>query len=307
MLISIIIPCYNSHLSVMRVVEMTIEELNKHTEDEFEFVLVDDYSNDDTFKVIRELCNKYSFVKGIRLTKNFGQHNALMTALNYAEGEVIVGMDDDLQTHPSQISKLLNKLNEGYDLVYGKYPEKKHGFFRNMGSRFNDFTVRKLLRKPKGLVASSFWAAKKLVRDEVIEYPNYNVHLQGLFLRTTKNICNVDVEHFEREFGSSGYTLRKLIRLWLGCINFSIVPLRFSMILGMVFSLFGFLGGVIVVINKFLSVDVQIGWTSIMSVLFLFFGVTLIVLGIIGEYVGRIFLCINREPQFIIKEKLNIE
>lgn len=306
MLLSVVIPCFNSEKTIKRVVELTIEELNRSQRQAYEFVLVNDCSQDNTLEVIRMLCKEFPFVKGVDLTRNFGQHNALITALNYAKGDVIIGMDDDLQTHPSQIHKLVNKLEEGYDLVYGKYPVKKHTLFRNLGSKFNDFTVRKLLGKPKGLTACSFWAAKKFVRDEVIRCKNYNVHLQGLFLRTTKNICNVSIEHFEREYGESGYTLKKLIKLWVGCINFSIIPLRISLFMGIFFALGGFLGALIIIIKKLIYVNVQLGWSSIMAALFIFFGVVLIVLGIIGEYIGRIFLCMNQEPQYVVREKINI-
>lgn len=307
MLISVIIPCYNSEKTIANVVELTKKELEKLDNYEFEFILVNDYSSDNTFSAIRTLCEKYKFVKGIDLTKNFGQHNVLMTALNYATGDVILGMDDDLQTHPSQIIKLLNKLEEGYDLVYGKYPKKKESFFRILGSKFNDFTVRKLLKKPKGLTASSFWVARKLVRDEVIKCKNYNVHLQGLFLRTTKNICNVEIEHFDRKYGKSGYTLSKLVRLWASCINFSVIPLRLSLVTGFVFGGIGFFGALIIIIRKLLGMQVQLGWSSVMVALFIFFGIVLVVLGLIGEYIGRIFLCINNEPQFVIREMINID
>ncbi|MCP1101255.1 glycosyltransferase involved in cell wall biosynthesis [Aequitasia blattaphilus] len=307
MLISVIIPCYNSEKTIAEVVSLVIEEIGKMKGYESEIILVNDFSSDNTFDVIRDLCDKYSSVKGIDLTRNFGQHNVLMTALHYTKGDIIVGMDDDLQTHPSQIPILVRKLNEGYDLVYGKYPKKKQSFFRNLGSKFNDFTVRKLLKKPKGLVASSFWAARKLVRDEVIKCKNYNVHLQGLFLRTTKRICNVDIEHRERKVGKSGYTLRKLLRLWASCINFSIVPLRLSMLVGFIFASLGIISSLIIVIRKLVFNNIYLGWSSIMAALFLFFGVVLMVLGLIGEYIGRIFLCINNQPQFVIREMINVE
>lgn len=307
MMISVIIPCYNSEKTLEEVVTLTIDELSKVQKGDYEIILVNDYSKDGTFETIKELCKVFPFVKGIDLTKNFGQHNVLMTALNYAKGDIIVGMDDDLQTHPSQIHILLDKLNEGYDLVYAKYPKKKQSFFRNLGSKFNDFTVRKLLKKPKGLVASSFWATRKLVRDEVVKCKNYNVHLQGLFLRTTKSICNVEVEHRERTIGKSGYTMRKLLRLWASCINFSIIPLRLSMLIGFIFASLGIVSSAVVVIRRLLNVDMFMGWSSIMAALFLFFGVVLMVLGLIGEYIGRIFLCINNEPQFVIKEKVNFD
>lgn len=307
MKISVIIPCYNSSKTIQEVVELTTEELEKDGRYDYEFILVNDYSKDQTFEKIRELARQYSFVKGINLAKNFGQHNALMAALNYAQGDIIVGMDDDMQTHPSQIFKLINKLEEGYDLVYGKYPEKKHSLFRNLGSKFNDFTVRKLIGKPKGLTACSFWVARKFVRDEIIQYDNYNAHLQGLFLRTTNNIVNVEIEHFKRKVGESNYTIGKLIRLWMGCLNFSILPLRISMFLGLIFSVTGFLAAIYVVIHKFMNPIVSIGWSSTMCAICFFSGIILLVLGIMGEYIGRILMCINHHPQFVVRETVNIE
>lgn len=307
MLLSIIIPCYNSEDTICEVVELTKTEIDCKGCYEYEFVLVNDFSTDHTFEVIRQLSKKYSFVKGLNLAKNFGQHNALMAGLNYAEGDIVVGMDDDLQTHPSQVFKLIDKLNEGYDLVYGKYPEKKHSFFRNIGSRFNNFTVRKLIGKPKGLTACSFWVAKKFVRDEIIHYDNYNAHLQGLFLRTTNNIVNVDIEHFKRKVGTSNYTLGKLIRLWMGCLNFSILPLRLSMLLGIIFSITGFLATIYVLLKKLMNPTIAIGWSSTICAICFFSGIILLVLGMLGEYIGRILMCLNHHPQYVIRESLNVK
>lgn len=307
MLLSVIIPCYNSEATISEVIELTRDEIEREGNYQYEFVLVNDFSKDNTFEVIRQLAKKYPFVKGLNLAKNFGQHNALMAALNYAQGDIIIGMDDDLQTHPSQMFKLIHKLDDGYDLVYGKYPEKKHSFFRNIGSKFNDFTVRKLIGKPKGLTACSFWVARKFVRDEIIHYDNYNAHLQGLFLRTTNNITNVDIEHFKRKVGTSNYTIGKLIRLWMGCLNFSILPLRLSMFLGILFSFTGFLAAIYILINKMLHPITAIGWSSTMCAICFFSGIILLVLGMMGEYIGRILMCINHHPQFVIREMLNVK
>lgn len=306
MLVSIIIPCYNSEQTISKVVKLTKKEFEKMEGYECEFVLINDYSNDNTFLKIKELANSDKNIKGIDLSKNFGQHNAIMAGLNYADGDYIMGMDDDMQTHPSQIVKFIKKIEEGYDIVYGKYPIKKHSLFRNLGSKFNDFTVRKLIGKPKGLTACSFWICKKYVRNEIINYHNFNAHIQGLFLRTTKNITNVDIEHFEREVGESNYTLKKLIKLWAGCLNFSILPLRFSIFLGFFSCLIGFIALIIVIMKKIINPTITSGWSSIMCAIFIFSGIILLVLGILGEYIGRVLLCINNTPQFIIKDSINI-
>ena len=157
MLVSVVVPCYNSQNTIKNLVELTIKEFKKMPEYTYEFVLVNDYSKDQTFLSIKELAEKYSFVKGINLARNFGQHNALMAALNYAEGDLIVGMDDDLQTHPSQMHILLDKIKEGYDLVYGNYEKRKNSFLKNLSSKFNAVTSRILLGRPKEIVSSNYW------------------------------------------------------------------------------------------------------------------------------------------------------
>ena len=307
MKVSFVIPCYNSQKTIRKLIDMTCEQMKMMEINDYEFVLVNDYSKDKTMDELRIIANKYKFVKVIDLANNFGQHNAIMAGLNYVEGDIVVGMDDDLQTHPSQLPKLFAKLDEGYDLVYGKYPDKKHSWFRNLGSKFNNWTVSLLLGKPKSLKACSFWVARKFVRDEVIKYKNPYTHLQGLFLRTTKNIANVDIEHFEREVGESNYTLKKLLKLWSSCTNFSILPLRIAIMIGVSLSIVGFFSAIIIVIRKILYPEILIGWSSIMVGILFFSGLNLLFIGLVGEYIGRIFISINNSPQYVIKKTFNIE
>ena len=305
MLVSVIIPCYNSEPTIEKVVELTVAEFKKMPQYTYEFILVNDYSKDNTFAKISELAKKYPFVRGINLARNFGQHNTLMAAMNYANGDLIVGMDDDLQTHPSQMHKLLDKALEGYDLVYGYFPQQKNSFLKNLSSKFNRSTSRILLGRPKHIISSTYWACTKLVRDEVIKYTNYNPYLDAIFYRVTNNIANVPVEHFKREQGVSNYTFGKLVRLWMAYWNFSVVPLRISALMGVVFSAMGFIGFIITLIQQLITPSSQMGWASIMCALFLFFGFVLLVLGIMGEYLGKIMLCINNTPQYIIRETVN--
>lgn len=307
MKVSFVIPCYNSEKTIGTLVDITCEQMDSMKIDDYEFVLVNDYSKDRTIDALRVIANKYKFVKVIDLANNFGQHNAIMAGLNYAEGDTIVGMDDDLQTHPSQLPKLFGKLDEGYDVVYGRYPEKKHSWFRNLGSKFNNWTVRVLIGKPKELKASSFWVARKFVRDSIIKYENPYAHMQGLFLRTTKNVGNVDIEHFERVEGTSNYTMKSLLKLWSSCTNFSIIPLRIATILGCIFSCAGFLGAIYIIINKLLSVNIATGWSSIMVAILFFSGLNLLCVGLVGEYIGRLFISINKAPQYVIREAINID
>ena len=216
MLHSIIIPCYKSSQTIREVVELTSTELDRLGRTEYEFILVDDYSPDEgaTLRELKALAADYPFVKAISLAKNSGQHNAVMAGLNYAQGDLLIAMDDDMQTHPSQLHFLLEEIEKGYDIVYGYYPDKKHSAFRNFGSYLNYLTVRILIGKPKDMKTSSYWVIRKFVRDYVIQYQSPYTHLQGLFLRTTRNISSVPIKHFEREVGQSGYTLKKLIQYY---------------------------------------------------------------------------------------------
>ena len=303
-MISVVIPCYKSSQTIGKVVEMTAAELTRLGHTEFEFVLVDDCSPDGgaTAAKLKELSSRYPYVRAVLLAKNAGQHNALMAALNYAQGDLLIGMDDDMQTHPSQIQYLLEELEKGYDIVYGYYPEKKHSGFRNLGSYFNYLSVRILIGKPKELKTSSFWVIRKFVRDSVIEYKNPYAYLQGLFLRTTRNISCIPIKHFEREVGTSGYTFSKLVKLWSNIMGFSVVPLRMATWVGGFFSLLGIIGALTVVIRKLMIPTMALGWPSMMVAICFFSGMNLMVLGLVGEYVGRMFLGLNRNPQYVVRE-----
>lgn len=309
MLYSFIIPCYKSGKTIKKVVELTAKEMEKEGKKEYEFILVNDCSPDggETLKRLKELAVEYSYVKVIDFAKNAGQHHAILAGMKYAKGDVIIGMDDDLQTHPSQLPKLFEKFSEGYDIVYGYYPEKKHSFFRNLVSKLNYWSVRILIGKPKELKTSSFWVMKSFVRDYVVQYKVLYPYLQGMFLHTTQNIGCVPIEHFSREVGDSGYTLKKLVKLWSGIIGFSVVPLRIAMTIGNVFAGVGILGAIGVVISKLLHPEMLVGWASMMSALCFFSGVILFFIGIVGEYIGRIALNVNNEPEYVIREMIGVE
>lgn len=298
---SIIIPCYKSDQTIGKVIGLLQEEFKNK---EFEIVLVNDGSPDGgkTAQAIYRLVKQYDNVTGIDLAKNIGQHNAILCALNYVEGDYIICMDDDMQTHPNQIYKLIEKIAEGYDMVYAYYPEKKHKWYRNLGSRFSSWTVRMLIGKPKWLKTSSFWIARRFVRDAVIQYHNANAFIPGLILRTTNNIGNVEVEHFDREVGVSGYTLKNLIKLWSNIIGFSVKPLRIASIVGGIFSVVGIFGAIVVIIRKLLFGVNTAGWSSLFMAICFFSGVILMFMGLIGEYVGRLFLASGNQPQFVIRK-----
>ncbi len=307
MLISIVIPCYYSEKTISKVVEMTIAEFDKREDCQCEFVLVNDGSTDGTYGEIEKLGKKYAFVKGINLLRNFGQHNALMAGLHYATGQYILGMDDDMQTHPSQIFRLVDTIMEGYDVVYGRYKKKKNSATKNLTSKLNEVSSRVLLGRPKNIVSSNFWIISKKIADEVIKYDGFNPYIDGIFYRITHNIGNVEVEHHKREVGTSNYTLMKLVRLWLAYWNYSVIPLRISSIVGGAMAAVGFVAAIVVVIRKIFDPSMLMGWASTICIMTFSFGLVLLSLGIIGEYLGKIILTINHTPQFIVRETVNME
>lgn len=300
---SIVIPCYSSSHTIVQVVEETYKEMTELGRTPFEFVLVDDCSPDEgaTVRVLHELADEYTNITVVELAINAGQHNAMMAGLARASGDAIISMDDDMQTHPSQLPKLFAEFDKGHDIVYAYYKDKKHSGFRNFGSWVNFNTVRILIGKPKDMKTSSFWIIKKFVRDSVIQYQTKYTYLQGLFLRTTKDIVCVPVEHFERAYGQSGYTLKKLIGLWSNIMGFSIVPLRFATRFGGVVSVLALFAALLVVIRKLIHPELAVGWASTIVTITFFSGLIIMFLGLIGEYVGRMFLAAGHDPQYVIR------
>ena len=303
---SIVIPCYRSSHTIRSVVEATIEEMDRLERTPYEFILVDDFSPDggETVRELQALAADYDCVTSIALAHNVGQHNALICGLNYAEGDVIIFMDDDMQTHPSQLSTMLGGLDEDHDVVYGYYADKKHSGFRNFGSWFTHMSVRVLIGKPKDMKTSSFVVMRKYVRDNIIKYPAHYTQMQGLILRTvaTSRIASVPIKHFDRAYGESGYTLKKLLSLWSNISGFSIVPLQFTKRLGVFISACGFLGLVILLLRKIFNSTKILGWTSTMMTIIFFSGIILLTLGVVGEYVGRTFLTMGNYPQFVVRD-----
>lgn len=305
-LVSFVIPCYRSEQTIGGVVEeinSTMAELPQYT---YEIILVNDASPDNTFETIRDLCQKQSNICGINLAKNFGQHAALMAGFHYVHGEIVVCLDDDGQTPANEVGKLLNGIEEGADVVYARYAAKQHSAFRNFGSKVNELMTRVMLGKPKELYISSYFAAKRFVVEEMTRYQNPYPYVIGLVLRSTKKIINVEVTHREREIGTSGYTIGKLLNLWFnGFTAFSVKPLRLATVMGIISACAGFLYGIYTVIKKFVNPDVVVGFSALMAAIVFFGGLILLMLGIIGEYIGRIYISLNNSPQFVIRESID--
>lgn len=311
--LSVVIPVYNSQDTLAPLVDKVVAELTPHFE-RLEIVLVNDGSRDASHpQALAAFRAHPQVVKYIRLARNFGEHNAVMCGLHYASGDAVAIIDDDFQNPPTEIVKLVDTLREGYDVVYSRYEAKQHHWLRNLGSRFNDRVATWVLNKPRGLYLSSFKAMNRFLARTIIEYRGPYPYIDGLVLRSTHLIGSVECRHDARAVGRSSYTFARLLRLWLNMFtSFSVVPLRVSAMLGLVMSLVGLLLAVFFVITWtyggiFLHHEIPPGWGSTIVVLTLFSGIQLCVLGMIGEYVGRLFLTGNRQPQYVEREAYGVE
>ena len=304
-LVSFVIPCYRSEATLPGVIREIQDTMGKMTDYSFEIVLVNDCSPDGTFSVIRQLCQENDNIVGIDLARNFGQHSALMAGFHYVKGDVIVCLDDDGQTPADEADRLLAGITGGADVVYARYGKKHHSGFRNWGSHVNELMTRVMLGKPKDLYLSSYFAAKKFVVEEMLRYEYAYPYVIGLVLRTTKNIINVDVEHRDRQAGVSGYTIGKLFNLWFnGFTAFSVKPLRIATVTGAGCALVGFAYGIYTIIKKIFinPPDLVTGFSALMSVLVFMGGMMMLMLGLLGEYMGRMYISMNNSPQFVIRE-----
>lgn len=301
--VSFVIPCYRSALTIGNVVKEIQDTMQSLTQYSYEIILVNDCSPDETFDVITKLCEEHENICGVDLAKNFGQHGALMAGFHQVSGDILVCLDDDGQTPADEVGKLLAEIEAGQDVVYASYEHKKHSLFRNFGSWMNEKMAQFLLGKPKELFVSSYFAARRFIVDEMLRYENAYPYVIGLVLRTTKRISNVPVQHREREIGTSGYTLGKLLGLWFnGFTAFSTKPLRVATFSGGVFAVLGFAYGIYTIVKKFVNPAVPMGFSSTMAALMFIGGMLMIMLGLIGEYIGRMYICMNSAPQFVVRD-----
>ena len=306
--VSFVIPCYRSALTLGNVVKEIQDTMKTLEQYSYEIILVNDCSPDDTFEVITKICEENANICGVNLAKNFGQHGALMAGFHQVTGDILVCLDDDGQTPADEVGKLLEEIENGQDVVYASYNHKKHSLFRNFGSWMNEKMAQFLLGKPKDLYVSSYFAARRFIVDEMLKYENAYPYVIGLVLRTTKRISNVPVKHREREIRTSGYTLGKLLGLWFnGFTAFSTKPLRIATISGSIFAALGFVYGVYTVIKKFVNPAVPVGFSSMMAAIMFIGGMLMIMLGLIGEYIGRMYICMNNAPQFVVRDLIPVK
>lgn len=302
-LVSFVIPCYCSTHTIGAVVEEIRGAMQALPQYAYEIILVNDCSPDSTFETLKALASTDEHVTAIDLARNFGQQSAIMAGLSHSSGDYAVCLDDDGQTPADEVGKLLQKLEEGYDVVYASYEHKQHSRFRNWGTRVNNKMTEIMLGKPRDLAITSYFAAKRFIVLEMLKYKHSFPYSEGLVLRSTRRICNVPVNHRQRQEGKSGYTLRKLISLWMnGFTSFSVKPLRLATYAGVATAMLGFIYTLVIIIKHFVDSSIPEGWSSTMALQLVLGGIILVVLGLIGEYIGRIYICINASPQFVERE-----
>ncbi len=303
--ISIVIPCYNSENTITGVIKETEEHLrSKLSKYDYEFILINDCSKDNTIRVIKALSDENKKIAVIDFAKNFGQHAALLAGFREVSGDYIVCLDDDGQMPIESIYDMIMMLKGEIDVVQGRYQKTKQSLFRRFGSKVNALMAQILINKPKDLEMNSFWGAKRYVIDEIARYEGPYPYIAGLILRTTSKIANLDVKHRSRTSGSSGYTLFRLIRLWMnGFTAFSEKPLRVVSYFGMTCSVLGFIYAIVIILRKIINPAVEVGYSSTICIILFIGGVIMMSLGIMGEYLGRSYICINNSPQYVIREK----
>ena len=304
--ISFVIPCYRSEKTLGAVVQEICGTMDAMAERYgYEIILIDDCSPDQTYQEIRRIAGSRKNIIGASLARNFGQHAALMAGFHYVSGDIVVCLDDDGQTPANEVGKLLDKLKEGYDVVYAQYAHKHHSAFRNLGSKVNSLMAEVMLGKPKELFLSSYFAARRYIIEEMKRYGGAFPYVIGLVLRSTKRVANVTVNHRDRASGVSGYSIGKLLGLWLnGFTSFSVKPLRAASYVGVVSAFLGLCYLIYVIILRIAVNSAPAGWSTLIGITLILGGLIMLMLGLIGEYVGRIYICINNTPQYLIRDQV---
>ena len=303
---SIVIPVYNSEGN-LEVLSKKIERVFQQINRKYEIIFVNDFSRDSSWLIIEELSKGNKNIKGINLRRNFGQDSALMAGLKYVSGEYIIIMDDDLQHNPDDIPSLIRELEKGFDVCYALFKNKNQTLLKNFGSWFNGKVANIMINKPKEIYLSPFKAFKAEIAKELFTYDGPYPYLDGFIFRTTRNITQIPIQHLVRYSGIGNYNLTKSIKVWLKLFtNFSVKPLRIATYCGFISATIGFIIGMYFILKSILGEVSPGGWASTITIVIFLGGVQLITLGMIGEYIGRMFLYINKSPQYIIKDKINL-
>ena len=307
--LSIVVPVYRGAATVASLVTALAA---LRPEGGMEVVLVNDGSPDDSGDVCRAIAANPPLVAGtdqalpivyIEHARNYGEHNAVMTGLRHVRGRYVITMDDDLQNPPEEVTKLYDHARLGnWDVVYTRYASKKHAPWRNLGSQFANKVADWLLDKPKGLYLSSFRCMSALVVRSVTRYRGPYPYVDGLIMQVTQRIDSIEVRHLPRAEGRSNYTLKRLVRLWLNlATSFSLAPLRMAVLAGIAMASLGLIGAAFTIFEALFNRATPTGWASTMTVILLVAGVQSMVLGVMGEYIGRTFLSANGKPQGTVR------
>lgn len=306
--ISFVIPCYGSENTIENVIYEILDTVKQRQEYDFEIIVVNDSSPDNVLAVLKSIARQFDFFKIVNLAKNAGKHAAVMAGYKYVTGDIIVNLDDDGQCPLDKLWCMIDLLSDDCDVVIAKYPQKKQSLFKNFGSKVNALMTSIIMDKPKDLSLTNFSVMKRFVLTEILKYTNPYPYLDGLILRTTSKIINLEMEERNRIEGQGNFTFKKSISLFVnGFTAFSVKPLRISSLIGVICAIIGFVFGMITIIRKIIVPNIAIGWSSTIAIMLFIGGLIMLMLGMIGEYIGRIYISLNNSPQYVIKETVNLE
>lgn len=309
-LLSFVIPCYRSENTIKDVYEEIVNAVSQRPEYDYEIIAINDCSPDGVLSRLKEIAEADQKFKVIDLAKNFGKHGAMMAGLSRVKGEYIINLDDDYQCPVYELWNLLDPIiNGGYDCATAHYEKKQEAKWKRLGSKANAGMVRMMLEQPKEIELENFLAFKRFVCDELLRYGNPYPFLAGLILRTTHRIKLVPMKERERGDGApTGFTFKKSFSLMVnGLTSFSVKPLRVATVSGFFFAVLGFLYGIFIIIRKLLYPSILVGYSSIMSIQLFCSGILMLILGMTGEYIGRIYISLNNAPQYVIREEINTD
>ncbi len=307
--VSIVIGLYNSEKTIEDVLKEIDGVFEGNSQLEYEVILVDDKSPDNVYRVVKAIAANDKRIKIVHLAKNSGQTNAVIEGYRYAKGDYIVEMDDDLQMPANEILHMIEVMEDGdYDVVFAKYKEQKESAFRRFGSKVNNKMSQIMVGKPKDIRVNSFFVMRRFVCEGITKYSNNYPYLYGIIFALTQNVANVEMEHRPRTNGTSNYTFKKLLGLWMnGFLNYSVKPLRISVFLGSLITGVSFIIAIILVIDRLINPTEYMGWTSLMVAIIFFSGVMLLCIGVVGEYIGRLFISQSGIPRATVRETINLD
>lgn len=304
--ISFVLPCYGSEKTISFVIDEIRQVIAQREEYDYEIIAVNDCSPDNVWNVLVDIAAKDSNVRLLGLAKNMNRPGAVMAGLGRASGDYVVVMDDDGQCPMDRFWELLEPLLSDYDVSIAAYPSRKQSLFKDFGTLVNKKMTEFILDRPKELQFTNFMVMRSYIVKEICKYVNPYPYMTGLILRTTRRITCVPMEERERYSGSTNFTFAKMLGLWMnGFTAFSIKPLRLSALLGVILAACGFIYGVYTVVGRLLHATVAPGYSSLMAVLLLVGGCLMLMLGLIGEYIGRIYISLNNSPQYVIRDEVN--